>query len=192
MILFIADTENKKLAEVRVERADFKLECNVRTVMNLKENVNPTGLCVVEGQQKLLLADSETFGGLVGVSLNCHSVIFTDTTSHTLKRLSLEASVLDGEKEVEKVDTIIGDGTSGAEDGFIDEARVSQPTGKFSERGTIFFVDTGSKSVRLITKISTLIKYIRVMEDIYRAFHIHSDILGHAELPSLLKAAQRI
>ena len=39
-ILFIADTENKKLIEVRVERADFKLECNVRTVMNLKENVN--------------------------------------------------------------------------------------------------------------------------------------------------------
>ena len=35
-------------------------------------------------------------------------------------------------------------------------------------------------------------KYIRVMEDIYRAFHIHSDILGDAELPSLLKAEQRI
>ena len=41
---------------------DFKPECNVRTVMNLKENVNPTGLCVVEGQQKLLLADYGTFG----------------------------------------------------------------------------------------------------------------------------------
>ena len=49
-ILFIADTGNKKLVEVRVERADFKQECNVLTVMNLKENVNPTGLCVVEGQ----------------------------------------------------------------------------------------------------------------------------------------------
>ena len=68
-ILFIADTENKKLVEVRVERADSKLECNVRTVMNLKENVNPTGLCVVEGQQKLLLADSGTFGGLVVLNL---------------------------------------------------------------------------------------------------------------------------
>ena len=30
------------------------------------------------------------------------------------------------------------------------------------------------------------------MKDIYRAFHILSDILGHAELPSLLKAEQRI
>ena len=69
MILFIADTGNKKLAEVRVERADFKLECNVRTVMNLKENVNPTGLCVVEGQQKLFLADFGTFGGLVVLNL---------------------------------------------------------------------------------------------------------------------------
>ena len=28
-ILFIADTENKKLVEVRVERADFKLKCNM-------------------------------------------------------------------------------------------------------------------------------------------------------------------
>ena len=112
-ILFIADTGNKRLVEVRVERADFKLECNVRTVMNLKENVNPTGLCVIEGQLKLLLADSGTFGGLVvlnlqdgttqqllrngstlcsqiqGVSLNCHSIIFTDTTSHFEKVFSL-------------------------------------------------------------------------------------------------------
>ena len=126
------------------------------------------------------------------MSLNCHSVIFTDTTSHTLKQFSLEASVLDGKKEVEKVDTIIGDGTSGAEDGFIDVARMSHPTGIISENGTTFFVDTGRKSVRLITKISAVIKCIRVMKDIYRAFHIRSDILGHAELPSLLKAEQRI
>ena len=119
------------------------------------------------------------------MSLNCHSVIFTDTTSHTLEQFSLEASVLDGKKEVEKVDTIIGDGTSGAEDGFIDVARVFHPTGMISEKGTIFFVDTSSKSVRLITKISALIKYVRVMKDIYRAFHIHSDILGHAKMPSL-------
>ena len=56
------------------------------------------------------------------------------------------------------MDTIIGDGTSGAEDGFIDVARVTHPTGIVSERGTIFFVDTGSKTVRLITQISALIK----------------------------------
>ena len=62
-ILFVIDSGNKKLAKVRVKRADFKPECNVRTVMNLKENVNLTGLCVVEGQ--LLLVDSGTFGGLV-------------------------------------------------------------------------------------------------------------------------------
>ena len=215
-ILFIADTGTKKLVEVRVEKADFKLECYVRTVMNLKDNVNPTGLCVIEGQQKLLLADSGTFGGLLvinledgttqqllkkgstlcsqihGVSLSGHSVIFTDTKSHTLKRFSLEASVLDGTKVVQKVDTIIGNGTSGTEDGLIGVARVSHPTGITTENGTIFFVDTGSKSVRLITKISALIKYIRIMEDIYRAFYIHSDILGHAELPSLLKAEQRV
>ena len=92
------------------------------------------------------------------MSLNCHSVIFTDTTSHTLEQFSLEASVLDGKKEVEKGDTIIGDGTSGAEDGFIDVARATHPTGIVSERGTIFFVDTGSKTVRLITQISALIK----------------------------------
>ena len=69
---------------------------------------------------------------------------------------------------------------------------MSHPTGITTENGTIFFVETGGKSVSLITKISTLIKYIRIMEDIYRAFYIHSDILGHAELPSLLKAEQRV
>ena len=184
--------------------------------MNLKENINPTEMCVIEGQQKLLLADSGTFEGLVvlnlkddttqqllrngsklcsqiqGVSLNCHSVIFTDTTSHALRRFSLEAPDLDGKKEVKKVDTIIGNGTSGAEDAFIDVARVSHPTVIISENGTIFFVDTGSKSVRLITKISALIKYVRVMKDICRAFHIHSDILGHAKMPSLLKPSNAL
>ena len=67
-----------------------------------------------------------------------------------VETFSLEASVLHGKNEVEKVDTIIGDGTSGAEDGFIDVARVTHPTGIVSERGTIFFVDTGSKTVRLM------------------------------------------
>ena len=90
------------------------------------------------------------------------------------------------------MDTIIGNGTSGAEDGFIDVARVSHPTVIISENRTIFFVDTGSKSVRLITKISALIKYVRVMKDIYRAFHIHSDILGHAKMPSLLKPSNTL
>ena len=156
-ILFIADTGTKRLVEVRVEKADFKLECHVQTVVNLKDNVNPTGLCVIEGQQKLLLADSGTFGGLLvinledgttqqllkngstlcsqihGVSLSGHSVIFTDTKSHTLKRFSLEASVLDGTKVVQKVDTIIGNGTSGTEDGLISVARVSHPTGITTE-----------------------------------------------------------
>jgi hypothetical protein len=30
------------------------------------------------------------------------------------------------------------------------------------------------------------------LENIYHAIYIHSDILGHEELPSLLKAEQRI
>lgn len=125
-------------------------------------------MCVIERQQKLLLADSGTFGGLLvinledgttqqllkngstlcskihGVSLSGHSVIFTDTKSHTLKRFSLEASVLDGPKVVQKVDTVIGNGTSGTEDGLIGVARVSHPTRITTENGTIFFVDAGS------------------------------------------------
>ena len=37
-ILFLADTGTKRLLEVRVEKADFKLDCYLRTVMNLKDN----------------------------------------------------------------------------------------------------------------------------------------------------------
>ena len=87
---------------------------------------------------------------------------------------------------------MIGNGTSGTEDGLIGVGRVSYPTGIIAEHGTIFFVDTSSKSVRLVTKVSALIKYIRIMEGIYRAFYIHSDILGNAELPSLSEAEQRL
>ncbi|KAJ7384375.1 hypothetical protein OS493_022488 [Desmophyllum pertusum] len=151
--------------------------------MNFNSNVNPTRLCVIEGQQKLLPADSGTVGGLLMLNLE-------DGTA--LQLLQNGTSVLDGTNEIQKVDTIIGNGTSGTEDGLIDVARVSHPTGIIAEHGTIFFVDTSSKSVRLITRVSALIKYMRIMEDIYRTFFIHSDILGHAELPSLLKAEQRI
>ena len=68
-ILFLADTGTKRLLEVRVEKADFKLDCYMGTVMNFKDNANPTGLCIIEGQQKLLLADSGTDGGLLVVNL---------------------------------------------------------------------------------------------------------------------------
>ena len=44
-IIFLADTETRRLFEVRVEKADCKLDCYMRTVMNFKDNVNPTGLC---------------------------------------------------------------------------------------------------------------------------------------------------
>ena len=37
-ILFLADTGTKRLLEVRVEKADFKLDCYLRTVMNFKDN----------------------------------------------------------------------------------------------------------------------------------------------------------
>ena len=127
-ILFLADTETKRLLEVRVEKADFKLDCYLRTVMNFKDNINPTGLCIIEGQQKLLLADSGTDWGLLvvnledgttlqllqngspeccqihGVCLCGQSVIFTDTKSHTLKRFSVEAALLDGTNKIQKVD----------------------------------------------------------------------------------------
>lgn len=215
-ILFLADTGTKRLFEVRVRKADFKLNCYMRRVMDFKDNVNPTGLCFIEGQQKLLLTDSGTDGGLLvvnledgttlqllqngspkccqihGVCLSGQSVIFTDTKSATLKRFSLKAALLDGTNKIQKVDTIIGNGTSGTEDGLIGVGRVSHPMGIIAEHGTIFFVDTSSKSVRLVTKVSALIKYIRIMEDIYRVFYIHSDFLGNAELPSLSEAEQRL
>ena len=64
--------------------------------------------------------------GLVGGQ----SVIFTNTKSHTLKRFSLEAALLDGTNKIQKVDTIIGNGTSGAEEGLISVGRVS-PNGDY-------------------------------------------------------------
>ena len=82
--------------------------------------------------------------GLVGGQ----SVILTDTKSHTLKRFSLEAALLDGTNKIQKVDAIIGNGTSGTEEGLISVGRVSYPTGIIAEHGTIFFVDTSSKSIR--------------------------------------------
>lgn len=44
-ILFLADTGTKRLFEARVEKANFKLDCYMRTVMKFKDNVNSTRLC---------------------------------------------------------------------------------------------------------------------------------------------------
>ena len=68
-IVILADSKIKRLVKVRVEKADFKLECYMCTIMNFKEKVHPTGLCAIEAQQKLLLADSGTDGGLLVISL---------------------------------------------------------------------------------------------------------------------------
>lgn len=127
-----------------------------------------------------------------GVSLSGQSVVFTDTKSHSLKRFSLNGPSLEGTNVVQTVDTVAGNGSSGTEDELLDVARVSHPTGVIAEYGTIFFIDAESKSVRLITKVSALVKHFRILENIYRAFYIHCDILVHAALPSLLKAEQRI
>lgn len=34
---------------MRVEKADFKLDCYMLMVMNFEDNVNLKGLCVIEG-----------------------------------------------------------------------------------------------------------------------------------------------
>ena len=217
-ILFIADTGNRKLVEVRVEKADYKMSCHMRTAMKFKDDVNPTGLCATEGQQKFLLADSGTSGGLLvlslkdgttvqlltnesalcrqihGVALAGESIIFTDTKSHSLKRFRFDTSILDGRRSIPipMGETIIGNGSSGTDDGDVVVARLCHPTVVVTEYGTTYFVDASSKSVRLVTKISAMVKYIWIMEEIYRAFHIHSSILRHAQLPSLTKAEERL
>lgn len=162
--------------------------------MLLADSRTDRGLLVVNLEDgttlQLLQNGSPKCCQIHGVCLSGQSVISTDTKSHTLKWFSLEVALLDGTNKIQKVDTIIGNGTSATEDDLIGVGRVSYPTGIIAEHGTIFFVDTSSKSVRLVTKVSALIKYIQIM-DIHRAFYIHSDILGNAELPSLSEAEQR-
>ena len=89
-ILFLNDTGTKRLFQVRVEKADFKLDCYMPMVMNFEDNVNPKGLCVIEGQQKLLLADSGTDGGLLVVNLE------DGTTLQLLQNGSLKCCKIHG------------------------------------------------------------------------------------------------
>ena len=48
-ILFISDTGTRILVEIKVKKADFKLQCHSRTVIKFKDNISPTGLCVIKG-----------------------------------------------------------------------------------------------------------------------------------------------
>ena len=117
-ILFIAGTGTRRLIEVKVEKADFKLQCHSRTVIKFKDNVSPNGLCVIKNGQKFLLADSGPAGGILminlddstttqllqneislccqicGASLSGQSVVFRDTKSHSVKRFSCNGPIL--------------------------------------------------------------------------------------------------
>ena len=63
-ILFLADTGTKRLLEVRVEKADFKLDRYLRTVMNFKDNHGQSNR-IVHHRRPAEIAD----GGLLVVNL---------------------------------------------------------------------------------------------------------------------------
>ena len=57
--------------------------------------------------------------------------------------------------------TLAGNGGEGNEDGLGGNSTFSQPTGLCCEGNTIFTVDSGAKTVHIITSPSALAKYLK-------------------------------
>ena len=66
----------------------------------------------------------------------------------------------------------------GNKDGLGSNSTFSQPTGLCCEGNTIITVDSDAKTVCIITSPRAIAKYLKNIQELFKAFSVHSDILG--------------
>lgn len=72
------------------------------------------------------------------------------------------------------------------------DASFLQPTGNCSEGNTLIVIDSGNKSVRLVTSLQQLIKYLSVtrIQKMYKTFSIHPEVIGRGSSDDLQKGIE--
>ncbi|CAG2216296.1 unnamed protein product [Mytilus edulis] len=100
-----------------------------------------------------------------GIAIVGTELIYSDVGKRALYKI----------KDIENVslnqpDVVLfaGKGEEGNEDGLGKDCQFSQPSGICTEGNTLFFTDSGSKNIRLVTPVSPMHKYLSVLRDIYK------------------------
>ncbi len=89
-----------------------------------------------------------------------------------------------GAKQLER----FGDGKCSTSDGPLSCCSFAQPTAVCVEGNTIFVVDRATNTVRLISSVSALSKYLSVLHAFCQSFGIHCKQLGFAKALPLSEA----
>ena len=92
--------------------------------------------------------------------------------------------------EMLHVTALVGCGESRNVDGVGADASFLQPTGICSVGNTLIAIDSGNKSVRLVTSLQPLIKYLSVIQKMYKTFSIHPEIIGRGSSDDLQKGIE--
>ena len=88
------------------------------------------------------------------------------------------------------VTALVECGESGNVDGVGVDASFLQPTGICSEGNTLIAIDSGNNSVRLVTSLQPLIKYLSVIQKMYKTFSIHPEIISRGSSDDFQKGIE--
>ena len=139
------------------------------------ENNGGLFCCCLDSKNITVLQQNSSSLTVYGVCSNEHVVAFTDKCSNQVYRRSGEGifTVLSGISQT--------GGRLASTDGFSASCAHAQPGPLCAEEKTVYVCDMASSSVRLISDVSTLIKYHHSITQVYKAFSIHSEKHGFRE-----------
>lgn len=102
---------------------------------------------------------------VAGVDIYCGKVVFTDTTENKIKILDIDGTTKD----------VAGAGPSCDydRDGSQHYATFSQPVSIYCEEKTLYICDATRNSIKLITNLNDIARFLQAIGRFYSAFGIH-------------------
>lgn len=140
------------------------------------------GFDIESGTWTTLIRNREDCGTIHGICTQENHLLMADRKRNQILKYDFAA------KQLEK----FGDGKCSTSDGPLSSCSFAQPTAVCAEGSTIFVVDRATNTVRLISSVSALSKYLSVLHAICQSFGIHCKQLGFAKALPLPEVITRM
>ena len=101
---------------------------------------------------------------IFGICQDQDDILFTDLGAHQIKKVNLTSRV---------VSVIAGCGSEGNDDGSADCVSFAQISGIYCEGGYIYVVDPQSGTVKLVTRVTGVTKFLEYLGKFYKTFSVH-------------------
>ena len=101
---------------------------------------------------------------IFGICQDQDNILSTDLGAHQIKKVNLTSIV---------VSVIAGCGSEGNGDGSADCVSFAQISGIYCEGGNIYVVDAQSGTVKLVTRVTGVIKLLDYLGKLYISFSVH-------------------